>query len=76
MTFDPESDAAYLSLVNRDLRRGEAVTQSDIIPTPSGRGSVILDFDADGCLLGIEVLSASSVLPAGLLQSGSTDTTW
>lgn len=69
ITFDRESDVAYLSLVDRDLRAGEAVTQSDILPTPSGEGSLIIDFDADGRLLGIEVLSASSVLPAALLQT-------
>lgn len=61
---DAAVDAAYLTLVDRDLRPGEAVQQSDIIATPGGAGSVILDFDAAGRLLGIEVLSARAVLPA------------
>lgn len=73
ITHDSESDDAYVSLVGRDLRDGEAVTQSDIIATPSGEGSVILDFDADGRLLGIEVLSASTVLPVGLLDAGKPE---
>ena len=59
-------DAEYLSLVDRDLRPGEAAQQSDIIATPGGAGSVILDFSADGRLLGVEVLSAPAVLPAEL----------
>lgn len=74
ITLDEESDAAYLSLVDRDLRPGEAVTQSDIIPTPSGEGSVIIDFGADGRMLGIEILSASTVLPGGLLTNGTDGT--
>ena len=64
--YDAEVDAAYLSLVDRDLRPGEAAQQSDLIATPGGVGSLILDFDAEGRLLGIEVLAARAVLPAEL----------
>jgi len=66
-TYDADVDAAYLTLVDRDIRPGEAAQQSDIIATPGGAGSVILDFNVDGRLLGIEVLSARAVLPAELL---------
>ena len=67
LRYDAEVDAAYLSLVDRDLRPGEAVRQSDIISVPGGDGSVILDVDADGRLLGVEVLGARAVLPPELL---------
>jgi len=65
--YDAQVDAAYLNLVDRDLQPGEAAQQSDIIATPGGAGSVILDFDEDGRLLGVEVLSARAVLPVELL---------
>lgn len=74
MEYDPEADAAYLNVVDRDLQPGEAVYQSEMITTPGERGTLIADFDADGRLLGIEVLAASSVLPPELMptESGST----
>ena len=68
VSYDVDADAAYLSLVDRDLRAGEAVEQSQIIATPSGTGSLIVDFDAAGRMLGIEVLCASAVLPPDLLR--------
>lgn len=67
--YDATVDAAYLNLVDRDLRPGEAAQQSDIISTPMSRGSVILDFDTEGRLLGIEVLSAKAVLPPEMFRS-------
>jgi len=70
LTYDADVDAAYLNLVDRDLRPGEAAQQSDIIPAPGGTGSLILDFDVDGRLLGVEVLSARAVLPPELLAPG------
>ena len=67
LRYDADVDAAYLSLVDRDLRPGEAVRQSDIVSIPGGVSSVILDVDADGRLLGVEVLGARAVLPPELL---------
>lgn len=67
--YDADVDAAYISVVDRDLRAGEAAQQSDIISTPGGAGSLILDFDEGGRLLGVEVLSARAVLPAELFTS-------
>lgn len=67
LNYDADVDAAYLNLVDRDLRPGEAAQQSDIIPAPGGVGSLILDFDVDGRLLGVEVLGARAVLPPELL---------
>jgi uncharacterized protein YuzE len=68
VTYDPDADAAYLNLVDRDLQPGEAVHQSDLGDTPGGRGTLIADFDRDGRLLGIEVLGARAVLPPELLH--------
>lgn len=69
VTYDPEADAAYITLINREVRAGEAVYQSDMINTPGERGTLVADFDADGRLLGVEVLAASSVLPPELMPT-------
>jgi uncharacterized protein YuzE len=66
VTYDAAADAAYVSLVDI-IGDGEAATQIHSITTPGDRGEVALDFDADGRLLGIEVLHASAVLPAAVL---------
>jgi uncharacterized protein YuzE len=66
VTYDATADAAYVSLVDA-VGDGEAATQIHSITTPGDRGEVALDFDADGRLLGIEVLHASAVLPAAVL---------
>jgi uncharacterized protein YuzE len=54
VTYDAQANAAYVYLVDA-IRPGEAVRQQVI-------GNVILDFDIDGKLLGIEVLDARGVL--------------
>ncbi|MBT1636283.1 DUF2283 domain-containing protein [Clavibacter michiganensis] len=66
VTYDAVADAAYIAL-ERPVGDGEAATQIHSITTPGDRGEVALDFDADGRLLGIEVLHASAVLPAAVL---------
>jgi uncharacterized protein YuzE len=66
ITYDAAADAAYVSLVGT-IADGESATQIHSITTPGDRGEVALDFDADGRLLGIEVLRASAVLPAAVL---------
>jgi uncharacterized protein YuzE len=66
ITYDAAADAAYVSLVET-IGDGEAATQIHSIMTPGDRGEVALDFDADGRLLGVEVLNASAVLPAAVL---------
>ncbi|MCT1479382.1 DUF2283 domain-containing protein [Microbacterium sp. p3-SID336] len=59
--YDPEVDAAYLT-VGREVQAGEAVAQVSEIRNPHGVGEIILDFDADGHLVGVEVLQASKLL--------------
>jgi uncharacterized protein YuzE len=66
VTYDPAADAAYVELAG-PIGDGESATTIHSIMTPGDRGEVALDFDADGRLLGIEVLHASAVLPASVL---------
>lgn len=67
LSYDAETDAAYLSLTA--IAPGaveETVRISDAFPALAG--DVNLDLDGDGRLLGIEILGASRFLPADLLQ--------
>ncbi|MCZ7558923.1 MAG: DUF2283 domain-containing protein [Burkholderiaceae bacterium] len=48
MEYDPQADAMYIR-----LREGEVADSDEI------RDGVVLDFDAAGQILGIELLSAS-----------------
>ncbi|ALD13997.1 DUF2283 domain-containing protein [Clavibacter capsici] len=66
LTYDPVADAAYVELAD-PIADGDAATTIHSITTPGDRGEVALDFDADGRLLGLEVLHASAVLPAAVL---------
>jgi len=53
-TYDPEADAAYVSL-------GEtAIVDSDEIAP-----GVVVDYDADGRIVGFELLSVSRVVAPG-----------
>ena len=56
MTYDPEADAVYLY-----LGRGKVDHQEE-------SGPFISDVDAEGRVLGIEILSASKVLAPGTWQ--------
>ena len=53
MTYDPEADAVYLY-----LSRGKVAATEET-------GPFIYDVDADGRVLGIEILSASKTLAPG-----------
>jgi uncharacterized protein YuzE len=67
-TYDNEVDASYLYL--RDIANGEVADTHTCINLPdSVKGEINLDFDKDGKLVGIEILDASKVLPAGYSQS-------
>ena len=56
MTYDSDADAAYLA-IGDEVADGSAV-ENVVIERP-GRGDIVLDFDADGRLLGVEVIGAS-----------------
>jgi uncharacterized protein YuzE len=66
VTFDPSVDAAYVEIV--DHKDGEAVEQVNVTP-PHGEGDVVLDFDKDGRLLGIEVIGARRTLRPETLKT-------
>lgn len=66
MTVDREVDAWYLQIVNV-IAAGQAVEQ--VVVGRPGRGEIVLDFDPDGFLLGVEVLGASRLLTAGVLDA-------
>jgi len=58
--YDKEVDAGYFYLVDR-IADGEAVKTIELEP------NIILDFNKDGKLLGIEVLNASKILKKDVL---------
>lgn len=58
-TFDADADAAYIHLVP-DIEPGRSVRNVEV-SIPEG-GSVVLDIDRDGILLGVEVLGARGLL--------------
>lgn len=60
LTHDAEADAAYVYLVD-EISRGE-VASSHVGDIPMDRAALTVDLDADGRVLGIEVLGASRVL--------------
>ena len=72
VTYDPEADAGYIAL--REIESGGAkhtVALGELEPDAAGLealGSIILDFDGEERLIGIEVLTASEVLPPELLR--------
>jgi uncharacterized protein YuzE len=56
MSYDPLADAAYIALAD-----GLVTESEEIAP------GVVLDFDAEGRVLGIEVLQASKTMAPGAL---------
>jgi len=66
-TFDAEADAAYITLVPQD-KPGRSVRNVEV---ESSAGSVVLDFDAAGVLLGVEVLGATKTLDPAFLDTAA-----
>jgi uncharacterized protein YuzE len=62
VTLDDEADAAYIYLVEDSVKPLETVPVEGILPW-----MINLDFDADGRLIGIEVLDARRLLPGEFL---------
>ena len=64
VTYDPDVDAAYIYLTNRDLMPGRDSVSCD---TPEGvQAMVVLDWK-DGRIVGLEVIDASKLLHDDLL---------
>jgi uncharacterized protein YuzE len=66
ITIDPEADAAYVSLQN-DIADGAAV--ENVVVERAGKGDIVLDFDADGYLLGIEIIGATELAHRSVLAT-------
>ena len=62
--YDPDSDAAYLRIL--DGEHGRSSQQKSV--TVAERGEIVLDFNLEGHLVGVEVLGARSLLPPELLS--------
>lgn len=66
MTCDPEADAAYIYVAD-GVARGKVVT-TKLFDHPTPGASVILAFDSDNRLLGVELLGFSRLVPANVLE--------
>lgn len=73
MTYDPEVDVAYMQFVE-SIADGEAARSIVAVKetTADGPAELNVDLDADGRLLGIEILFASESLPPGTLAAFET----
>jgi uncharacterized protein YuzE len=69
ITFDPKVDAAYIYLVN-EIPAGSVALTYPCDPRQV-HGEINLDFDADGQLLGIEVLDATKKLSPEVLRQAT-----
>jgi len=74
ITYDPDVNAAYIQIVPTILP-GQASEQIHSIATPGGKGELILDFNSNGELLGVEVLNAKDVLPSSVLADAEPPAT-
>jgi len=70
LEYDPQIDAAYISLAD-EIGSGAAATTVPVDPEEID-GEINLDFDRDGRLIGIEIQSASRFLPPSLLASAGS----
>lgn len=66
VTYDEDSDAAYIYLADESGVGGVAETVP--VDPLAVQGMINLDFAADGRLIGVEVLAASKRLPRQLLR--------
>ena len=71
ITYDRDVDAAYIYLVP-SIAPGGVKNTYPCNPSEV-KGTINLDFDASGRLIGIEVLDASRKLPLNLLKTAETD---
>ena len=66
-TYDATPNAAYVYLVD-EIQAGEAVTQVPL-QGEGAPGEYILDLDAQGRVIGIEILGARGALRADTLEA-------
>ena len=65
-TFDPEADAAYVDIADA-IASGPAV--ENVVVEREGKGDIVLDFDANGRLLGVEIIGAKALLDQKILAA-------
>ena len=65
ISYDAAADAAYIQLVD-DIGPG-GVDRTYLCDPDEVGGMVNIDLDRDGRILGVEVLTASALLPAEVL---------
>lgn len=71
ITVDEESDSAYIYLTG-EIRPGEAVEQVVLQETVNG-AQIVFDKDADGFVIGIEIIGARKFLRATAPNSANTE---
>lgn len=67
ITFDPDADAAYI-YIKDELAFGE-VKETHLCDVQVQGGAVILGFDKEGRLVGVEILGARQLIPSEVLAS-------
>ncbi|NAS21826.1 DUF2283 domain-containing protein [Herbidospora sp. NEAU-GS84] len=61
LVIDGEADAAYLCLAD-SIADGEAVSQI-AVNAPDLNGTIVVDLDENGRILGFEIIGARALLP-------------
>ncbi len=75
ITYDPESGSAYISLVPEDAGfiPRSPITLEEVDALGDAAGEIVLDFDEEGRLVGLEVLAPEMLLRSetlGRLRDG------
>jgi len=65
-SYDPDTDSAYISLVD-DLDHGNAVKQV-VCRDDSLWGPIVVDLDPEGHVIGFEFANTSAMLPRRFLD--------
>jgi uncharacterized protein YuzE len=61
LTYDRDADAAYIYLSKPEQER--VVARSRVCDIELEKAAITVDFDANGSVVGFEILGASRVLP-------------
>ena len=64
--YDPEADAAYLTIAQSDALPEKQISA---ITTEGMEGEIEIDIDENGKVIGIEFVNASLILPADFLKN-------
>ena len=67
LTYDGQADMAYLYIVE-ELANGEAAT-SVVVDEEELHGDLVVDLDAEGCVLGIEIFAPRAQLRPEVLPA-------